>query len=680
MRPTSKRNGPTSRDVVILGGGFAGLACAKRLEKLWGAACARRVLLVSSENYFVFQPLLPEVVGAEVEPWHVINPIRLLVKHCHVQRAEIAAIDVRSRRIEFDSTGGPEVEPLEAEHLVLALGSGTDMHAVPGMMEHALFMKNLADALQLRGHIVRRLEEANIEPDPQRRRSLLHFVVVGGGYSGVETAGEILDMLQIAHRFYPSLRSSEPQVTLVHSRDRLLPELDARLGRFAEKALRRRGMTVWLSSTVTSVSGETVRLADGRRIEAENVVCTIGNAAHPVLRSLPVEHVRGRVATDEFLRVKGFTNVWAIGDCAANPDGYGGISPPTAQFAGRLGEHAARNIAAALAGLTLRPFQHRAMGQAATLGHHTGVCYFYGIRLSGHLAWWVARSIHLLRLPRLERQFRVIIDWTLDLLTPRDLNYLDLEKTQLVDRVHVEPGDVLFRQGERSQLFYIIEEGTIEICRRDASGQAVIRADLGPGSHFGEGSLIRDRVRTTTATAKTAATLLVIGPKDFDSLVATCSMLRQALHETSFRFLPEEELANAAWPEELLATPVVRIMTTPVDTLSESATIADAFRMLAERRHGNFPLVDSNGRLVGMITRTDLYRAVADGRDLHGPVAAIVTRQIATLRPDQTLREALALFRRKRLKHAPVLDAENRPSGMLSYLDVALAGVGQGRT
>src|SRR5262245_36308674 len=180
-------------NVVILGGGFAGLSCAKRLEKLWGKDAAQRVLLVSSENSFVFQPLLPEVVGAGVEPWHVINPVRLLLKRCHFQRAEVSSIDIAKRRVEFDCTGGKQLEPVEAEHLVLAMGLGTDMHAVPGMMEHALFMKNLADALELRGHIIRRMEEAVVEPDSDRRRALLHFVVVGGGYSGVETAAEILD-------------------------------------------------------------------------------------------------------------------------------------------------------------------------------------------------------------------------------------------------------------------------------------------------------------------------------------------------------------------------------------------------------------------------------------------------------------------------------------------------------
>jgi NADH dehydrogenase len=666
---------PRHWDVVILGGGFAGLACAKELERLWGAKASERVLLVSQENYFVFQPLLPEVVGASLEPWHVINPIRLLVRRCQVERAEVAAVDVARRRVEFVCTGGRQIEPVEAEHLVLSLGCGTDMQAVPGMMENALFMKNLADALGLRGHIIRRLEEAVVEQDAARRRALVHFAVVGGGYSGVETAAQIHDLLHAARRFYPTLPAGESRVTLIHSRDRLLPELEERLGRFAQRLLERRGMTIVLGARVKSVSAEAVRLDDDRRIETRNVICTIGNAPHPVLRKLPLEQDRGRVQTDEFLRAKGQTHVWAIGDCASNPDGFGGTCPPTAQFAGRVGQRTARNIAAVIDGRPPRPFQYRAAGQIASLGHRNGVCSMFGVRLSGFLAWWITRTIHLMKLPGLERKLRVVMDWTLDLFFPRDLNYLDLEKTQGVDQIYVDAGDVLFRQGDRSETFYVIEDGVIELTRRDSLGRVVFSEQLPAGSHFGEGSLIRDRVRTTTAVAKTPARLLVVGPKDFGSLVASCAVLRQALHETSFRFRPDEELANAPWPEELLTATVSQIMATPVETLPISATLADAFRAVAAHRRGNLPLVDGGGRLVAMITRTDLYRVVAEGRNLTGPIADVASRQITTLRPDQSVRDAISVLRRKRLKHAPVVDAEGKPAGMLSYLDVALACV-----
>jgi NADH dehydrogenase len=660
-------------DVVILGGGFAGLSCAKRLERLWGKSASQRVLVVSSENYFVFQPLLPEVVGASLEPWHVINPIRLLLRRCQVQRAEVSSVDIARRRVEFDCSGGRQLDAVEANHLVLAMGLGTDMNAVPVMMEHALFMKNLADALELRGHIIRRLEEAVVERDESRRHALLHFVVVGGGYSGVETAAEILDLVRMSRRFYRPLDPNQVRVTLVHSRDRLLPELDERLGRFAERSLRQRGMTIQLNSTVASVSGEGVRLGDGSRLETRNVICTIGNAPHPVIRMLPVEQQRGRIVTDEYLRVKGYPSVWAFGDCACNPDGFGANCAPTSQYASRLGPRAADNIAATLAGRRLKPFQYKAVGQVATLGFHNGVCYLWGLRFSGMFAWWLTRTIHLSKLPGFNRKLRVVIDWTLDLFSARDMNYLDLEKTQAVGRVYAEAGEVLFRQGDRSETFFVVEDGTVELSRRDASGNVVFREELPAGSHFGEGSLIRDRIRTTTAVVRTPARLLVIGPKDFGSLLASCSVLRQALHETSFRFRPEEELTNAAWPEALLNARVCEIMSTPLETIAETASLADVFRTVADRRRGNLPLVDAGGKLCGMVTRTDLYRVVADGRDLNGPASAVATRQVTTLGMEQSLREAMRVLRRKRIKHAPVVDAAGKPVGMLSYLDIALA-------
>ncbi len=662
-------------DVVILGGGFAGLSCARRLDTVWKHAAAERVLLVSAENYFVFQPLLPEVVGASLEPHHVIAPIRLMLRRAAVERAQVVAIDLERRRVEFDCTGGACVEPVEAEHLVLALGSGIDMHAVPGMMEHALFMKNLADAIALRGHIIRRLEEAILDGDEARRRALLHFVVVGGGYSGVETAAEVLDLLHAARKFYPTLRPEETRVTLVHAQNRLLPELDERLGQFAHESLARRGMGIVVGHRAVAASSDALRLDDGSRLATRNIICTIGNAPHPVLRTLAVPQERGRVKCDEYLRVPGHDGVWAIGDGASAPDGHGGVCPPTAQFASRLGPHVAHNIIASLQGRPLRRFEYQTSGQVATLGHRNGVAYIGGVRLSGFPAWWLARTIHWARLPGIERKIRVVIEWTLDLFFPRDLNYIDLEKTQAIGRIHIEAGDVLFHQGDRSDTFYVIVDGVVELSRRDALGKPLFCEQLGPGMHFGEGSLIRDRVRTTTAVAKSSATLLVVGPKDFGSLLASCALLKQALHQTSFRFRPDEELARAAWPGEVLDVPIDRVMTAPVETLSESAAIADAFEQMAEHHRSNFPLTDAAGRLVGMVTRTDLYRAVADGQDLAGPIRAIATTQVTTLAPNQTVRDALATLRRKGLKHAPVVDAENRPVGMLSYLDLVRASV-----
>ena len=661
-------------DVVILGGGFAGLSCAKRLEKLLGAESARRVLLVSAENYFVYQPFLPEVIGAGIEPRHVMHPIRLALPRCIVHRAEVTKLDLPQRRVEFDSVEGLVLPPIEAGHVVLALGSRTNLRSVPGMMEHGLFLKTLADALGIREHIIKRLEEASLESNPEIRRSLLHFVVIGGGYSGVETAGEILDLLHAARRFYPAFDPSELQVSLVHSGIHLLPELGEALGLFAQRSLEERGLTIWLNRRASSVSAEYIRLDDGTSLTSQNPICTIGNAPNPVLSNLPAEYDQGWLVTDEYLRLRNYTNVWAVGDGAANPDGYGHRCPPTAQYAIHLGRRAAENIALSLSGNSLRPFRYKSLGQMATIGHHKGVCSIFGFRFSGFLAWWLTRTVHLLKLPGLDRKLRVVIDWTFELFFPPDLNYLDLKKTQKIARIHVEPGDVIFRQGERSSALYVVEEGTLEAVRNDSEGRVLWRDELIPGDHFGEGALLYGVVRRVSVTAKTAATLMVFNSKEFKAVVKNFKSLSRLLNYTAQRGPQEEVLGATMWSNDLLMTPVEAIMRQPVPCLPESATINDAIVAFVDS-HTLLPIVNPEGKMTGVVTQTDVYRAMTHGQEFHERIGIIANREVTTLHQGQPVQEALRVLYLKDVKQAPVLDSQFRPIGILSHLDIAAARV-----
>ena len=665
----------TEWDVVILGGGFAGLACAKRLEDRWGEDTAQRVLLISAENYFVFQPFLPEVIGASIEPRHVTNPIRFVLRHCSLKRAEVAKIHLNNRRVEFDSTDAPFSEPVEGRHLVLALGTSTNLRAVPGMMEHGLFLKTLADALSLREHIVRRLEEASQESNSQYRKSLLHFVIVGGGYSGVETAGEILDLLHAARRFYRTLDPSDLQVSLIHSGPYLLPELGEELGRFTQRTLEQRGMAVLVNRRVTSVSSDYVRLKDGIRLETQNIVCTIGNAPNPVLSELGAEYEQGKLVTDEWLRVKGTENVWAIGDGAANPDGYGRRCPPTAQFATPLGKQAANNIVATLSKSPLRPFRYKMRGQMATIGHHKGVCSIFGFRFSGFFAWWLTRTVHLLKLPGIDRKLRVIIDWTFELFFPPDLNYWDLRKTQKMARVHLEPGDEVFHQGERGNAFYIVEDGVLEATRRHADGQILWKDELTRGDHFGEGSLLHGLVRRVTVTAKTPTTLVVFASKEFKLFVGLFQSLSQLLNYSATRGPLEEVLKPTIWSEELLNRPVTDFMKTATTNISDSVTIAEAVQKLAENPQGTLLVVDGAGKLTGLVTATDLHRAAANRLKFSETVKSVASSEVVALHHDQVIRDALRVFYMKEVKQAPILDVDGRPMGILRYLDVASARI-----
>ena len=665
----------TKWEVVILGGGFSGLACARRLEKLWRKDTAKRVLLVSAENYFVYQPFLSEVIGAGIEPRHVMNPIRLALRRCMVQRAEVTRINLQKRRIEFNADEGVRMEPLEAEHLVIALGSSTNLRAVPGMMEHGLFLKTLADALGIREHIIKRLEEADLESNSDIRRSLLHFVVVGGGYSGVETAGEILDLLHDARRFYPAFDPSELRVTLVHSGAHLLPELGEDLGRFAQQSLESRGLTVLLNQRASSVSAAYLRLHDGTRIDTQNTICTIGNAPNPVLSGLAATYDQGWLTTNGFLQLTGYTNVWGIGDGAANPDGYGHQCPPTAQFAVKLGQHAAENIHLLSSGKDLRPFRYKMLGQMATIGHHKGVCSILGFRFSGFIAWWLTRTVHLLKLPGLDRKLRVMVDWTFELFFPPDLNYLDLKKTQKIARMHVEPGDVIFRQGERGSAFYVVEEGKLEASRYRDDGQVLWRDELIPGDHFGEGSFLYGVVRQVTVSAKTTATLMVFNSKEFKAFVGSFQSLSQILRYTAQRRPQEEVLGEKRWPADLLSSLVETVMKKSAPSISEDATINGAILAFGKCAHTLLPIVDTEGKLTSIVTKTDVYRAMTHGQEFSEPIGTIARREVAALHEGQEVREALRVLYMKDVKQAPVLDHHSRPVGILSHMDVAEARI-----
>lgn len=670
-------------DVLVLGGGFAGVRCAQRLERLLPRS--QRLTLVSSENHFVFQPLLPEVVGASLSPSHVTSPLRHLLRRTAIVRGTVT-------RIVFDppgTTGGGgtaigdtvagtvtvAIEDMAEQivfrptHLVLALGSVVDASRIPGMAEHSMPMKNVADALALRHAVVTRLERAVVEPDAAERRALLTFVVVGGGFSGVETAAEIHDLVQAVRRFYPSLAAEQPRVVCVHARDRILPELDERLGAHALGVLTRRGVQFRLQERTRAASGEGVYLASGELLPTRTIVCTIGNAPHPVLQELGGD-VDGRLRTDEFLHMLGHERVWALGDCACVPDGHGGIAPPTAQFAARQGDHCAANIAAALRGAPLRPFRHRSQGQLATLGHQNAVAAIGPFRITGFLAWWLWRTIYLLKLPRFDRKLRVVIDWTLNLFFPRDLNAFATTRTADQRLIHLEAGEQLFAQGDPSTAFYVVQSGCIELTRCGDDGTALGRERLGPGEHFGEGSLLRSGTRTTTAVATEPSTVLVFPAHEFSSLTRAFGGLRQLLEATSRRFQPAETILPAWVTPEQLAQPVAAVMTTPVTTLSRDATLQACLAQFLPCRFNSFPLVDECGRLVGLVTSSDLFAALRRDANLQQPLAAIATSRVHQVDAAAPVRQAVEIMRRRDVKHVVVTDGEQRVVGIVSIKDI----------
>lgn len=414
---------PATR-IVILGGGFAGVAVAKELEHRLAGATGVEVTLVSDSNALLFTPMLAEVASSSLEPQHISTPVRASLPGTVFRKAEVESVDTGAQVVHVRPAPAAPAEALPYDHLVLALGGVPHYRGLPGVAEHAFNLKTLADATRLRNHVIGLLERADVEPNPQERRRQLTFVVAGGGFAGAELIAELADMVGGILHYFPHLDRSEPQFVLVHSQDRILPELGPELAGYALGKLRDKGIAVRLKTRVAALRAEAVEFDDGTGLGTRTMVWTAGNRPNPLIATLPFTRSRGgAVSCDATLQVTGSSHVWAVGDCAAvpDPDREGVLYPPTAQHALREGAAAARNIARMLRGRPLRPFRFTTLGTLVVLGHQQAAAEIRGLRFSGLLAWVLWRAIYLVKLPGLEKKLRVLLDWTLDMFFPRDI-------------------------------------------------------------------------------------------------------------------------------------------------------------------------------------------------------------------------------------------------------------------
>lgn len=414
--------------VAIAGGGFAGTAVAARLERRLHPDEAD-VVLFGRENYTLFTPMLPEVTSGELEVRHVVTPVRAQLRRTAFVLADVRAVDVATRTLTYRHVLTGIERELRYDQLVLAVGSSTSTFGLPGVDRHAWPLKSLDDADSLRNHLVWLLELADTITDEERRRELLTIVVVGGGFTGVETAGEIYELFRSVLRFYHRLRLSDVRMVLVEGGPSLLAGLPPKMGRYSQRILQRRGIEVSLGDTVTSVDERGLQLRSGRRIASATVIWSAGVAPSQTIADIALPKTkRGAVIVGQDMRVAERPEVWALGDCAAIPDGEGGTYPMTAQHAIREGLHLADNLTNALRGLPTQPFRYRSLGMMAALGGRKAVAQLPGDRvLTGFLAWFLWRTYYLLRLPGADRRLRVAFDWTLELLFPRDIAELRVD-------------------------------------------------------------------------------------------------------------------------------------------------------------------------------------------------------------------------------------------------------------
>lgn len=414
---------PLSR-IVIVGGGFAGVAAAQQFERLVLRGAPVDVTVISDSNFLLFTPMLAEVASSALEPAHISAPVRVAAAHTRFRHGSVVDVDTKRRAVRVTAPAAAS-QWVPYDHLVLAVGSVPHFLDLPGVEENSMTMKDLTDATTLRDHVIEILERADdADADPGGRERLLTFVVAGGGFAGAETVAELFDLVHGVLHNFPGIGRAEPRFVLVHSRDRILPELSAELGDYARERLEARGIAFRLGVRVSAADAHEVELSDGTRIATGTFVWAAGTRPSPVVTRLGGEHARnGAPVTDPTMRVIGLDRIWAVGDCASIPDvdADGAPYPPTAQHALRQGKVVADNIAATLGGHAPVAFRFRTIGVLVALGHRTAAAEIRGHRFSGLMAWLLWRGIYLVKLPGAEKRVRVLLDWLLDLAFPRDI-------------------------------------------------------------------------------------------------------------------------------------------------------------------------------------------------------------------------------------------------------------------
>ncbi len=413
-----------SKRVLILGGGFAGLEAAETLEKIFSKNDDVEIDLVSKDNYLVFTSMLAEVVSSSIEAKHVVIPLRECLKKATFKELEVQSIDLKKKVANCYHFHTQESFSLEFDYLVIAMGSITGYHNVPGAEEYSFPLKNLADAMVLRSHVIDMFERADLEQDPEVRKRLLSFVVVGGGYTGIEVAAELNDFVSFSRRFYKHVKADEVKVIVIDPGDRIMHEMSEGLAEYGLSLLKKRGMEFHLQTRVAGVSADAVEIEGAGKIDTHTAIWAAGTAPQPVVAALPIADKRGRIEVNEFMEVPDYPGVWALGDCAVVPDPHSGKPyPPTAQHAIREGARVAHNVAAAINGKEdeRRAFIFQTQGMLAPLGHRSAVAEIKGFRFSGFFAWLMWRAIYLGKLPGWDRKIRVSIDWFLDIFLPKDM-------------------------------------------------------------------------------------------------------------------------------------------------------------------------------------------------------------------------------------------------------------------
>ncbi|HET6675849.1 MAG TPA: FAD-dependent oxidoreductase [Nitrospiraceae bacterium] len=653
--------------IIIIGGGFAGVKSARTLrKKLSPDTC--EIVLFSRENSMVFYPLLAEVAAATIGPDAVTAPLRQMLPGVHCRTEEIRRIDPAASEVEYESYNG-RLRRMTFDQAVIACGAAVNLTLVPGMAEHAFPLKSMGDAMSLRFHVMEQLEKAEVCDDPERRRWYLSFVVVGGGFSGVEVAGELNDLVRDSTRFYRNFAREDVTVTLIHSRGQILPEVSPSLREFARARMEQAGIQMMLDHRVELATPDGVGLADGRMIRGGTIVCTIGNTMPQLVQWLDAPKEKGRLITDPDMRLQGVSNVWAVGDCAWTINAHDNhISPATGQFAERQGHQTAKNILRALVGQPTDPFSYKPLGQLCGIGQQNAVAEILGVRLSGFPAWWLWRTIYLLKSPSWSRRVKIAFDWTWELLFPRDLAFERTNQTERISRAHYRPGDFIFLEDEPATHFYVIDRGEVEVLRRDETGRPTqVVAVLGSGEFFGEMALLDNRPRAVTVRARTAVDTLVMGKDVFSRISGSLAPFRLLLTDAMrWKRARSNPRLHRAW-RVLHEEPLPTLMEAPVHRLFPLDTYEEAVRLFDEQALDSVCVVDEQDCLQGIVGKTELFNAFEQGCGPATQVQEFMLRDPATVSPDQTPLAVAELMHKQDVDWMPVVEKDDsrRLSGVI---------------
>ncbi len=538
------------KQIVILGGGFAGVYTARCLERLLRPQDAD-IRLVNRENYWVYQPMLPEVISGSIGLTDVVSPIRRLCPRTHLVMRDVEEIDLKNRVVTVSPGFRPRQLRIPYDYLVIALGEVTNFYGMPGMLENARPFRTLADAIALRNHVIHVLEEADVEEDAELRRKLLTFVVGGGGFSGVEVLAELNNFVRSVKKNYLRLRNEQVRCVLVHSRDRILQEMAEPLALFAQKILKNRGVELILKDRLVAATSEKAILKSGLEIPCKTIISTVPSTAVPVLAKLDCAKDKGSLKVTTALELEGYEGqVWALGDCASINTVSGKPVPPTAQHATREATTCAANIAAAIHGGSKAQFAFEGLGTLGSLGHGSAVAQIFGVKISGLVAWILWRAIYLMKIPGIKTKLRISIDWFIHLLFPPDLAQTRVEQESEIKPQHFEPGDVIFHQGDLGDSVYVIEQGECDVIKDD-NGASKTLATLHAGDYFGEMALLSDKTRNATIQARTAMEVLLIPKRDFDTLRRSVPAFGEVFKELARQRAPAHaDVPSSAGPDK----------------------------------------------------------------------------------------------------------------------------------